>query len=297
MSGKCRGVIRWTIDHATWEVVVRYGVPVMLASLPLLAHKIRELPWYGFILLELSVFIVGLLGIAGFIAWKSKRETKPKPKTLRPIFRFPKFAAPTRSTGCINEQDILPPGVSTSAVIIPKTLEIELVPRQDADMKTGSYHCDVKIHNLSKTENVSKVLLSLKDLKPAPSQAYSSERLDKRLPLPIDFPIQLKPRREGGNFIWANNASLFALFTLIRASNIPTVEIIGAEKKFCPFKVNTWWKDGVAHFDEYTLTIEVSAQPTHPPYSQRFRLKWVDNHEAVWASNPKGIMAFTVSKE
>jgi hypothetical protein len=141
------------------------------------------------------------------------------------------------------------------------------VPRDDG--RSDWYSCEVSVKNMS-TVVLQNVGVKLTSWSPVPSDPHTGTTdgtIDKQtqtpLPMPVDFPIDIKPESQTGRTINRGDSSTFLLFKMIRAGGSATVEIVGAERqyhwfhppKLCTVKLDCSSSVGVLH-RQYQITFE-----------------------------------------
>ena len=114
------------------------------------------------------------------------------------------------------------------------------------------YSCEVSVKNMSTVvlQNVGVKMTSWNPVPADPHKGTTEGTIDKQtripLPMPVDFPIAIKPESQAGRTINPGDSSIFRLFKMIRTGanqwgeGIATVEIVGAERQYHWFRPPKW---------------------------------------------------------
>jgi len=155
----------------------------------------------------------------------------------------------------IHGRTVLPPQHTPIRPPNPDQLLQVSVSRRKTTRDDGGadyYSCEVCVKNMSTVvlQNVGVKLTSWNPVPSDPHKGTTEGTIDKQtripLPMPVDFPIAIKPESQTGRTINPGDSSIFRLFKMIRTGGnqwgegITTVEIVGAEQQYHWFRPPKW---------------------------------------------------------
>jgi hypothetical protein len=155
-------------------------------------------------------------------------------------------------------------------------LQIDAI-REETPVGNKRYSCKIIVRNIG-TATATKVDVQLVDLSPLPSRMYSGGAWQLKLPMLLRA---IAATATTGGYINSKSEQQYELLNMIRAGNMPTVQLVSADGKTAAFQADTeGWDGSVPTFKSYAFTIRAVAEGL-PDAVQKFRLAFTKDANGI----------------